>query len=268
MKLPDIRGFVNVGKSLVMANRPEILLGTAGASIVGAVVLAARGGYKSGKQIAMIEQECEAAETPTPTNLQIVELTWKNYIPAATVTAAALGSTIGLHLIHVHEKKTLVATGLAVVEEVRESARAYIEDLQDSVDENSTSKTNQKIRDGLMDKQIDRNGGLKTWSDGVITEMYLIRDSRTGRDIWSNQTMIDEALNELNARIVHDGESSLNTFYSNAGFGEIAEGEDYGWNGGVEVALQWSNSNRDDGRPVREFRFRDDPEKGFDRGSR
>lgn len=269
MQLPDIKGLINLSKTVVMANRPEILLGTAIAGTVGAVLLAAKGGYDSGKFIAHVETENAANGSPPPTKVEIIQLTWQNYVPAALATAGSLSATGGLHWIHVREKKALVATGLAAVEEARAEVKAYVEDLQTSVDENTTGKTKEKIHNSLNEKQADRHDGkLQVWSDGEVTEMYLVRDGKSGRDIWSNQQMIEEAINEVNRQLISDGEVSLNTFYSNAGFNELEDGEEYGWNGGDSLTLQWTSNVRDDGRPVKEFRFRDTPEKGYDRKTR
>lgn len=269
MHIPDIGRLVSLGKAVVMANRPEILLGTAIASTLGSVVLAAKGGYESGKQVLMEDIDRES-RGDLPLSLQEKTLlTWQNYIPAAGAYIAGVGSTVGLHWIHVKEKRAIVATGLAAVEEVRANSQTYINDIKESVEKNSTPKTRDKIIEDVNLVTADRNGGiLREWSDGVITEMYLVRDAKSGRDIWSNQAMIDQAVNELNAHIIHEGEASLNTFYEAAGFPRNDDGEDFGWNGGVELALQWTNSSRSDGRPVREFKFRDEPEKNFDRASR
>jgi hypothetical protein len=66
MNLPDVRGFVNVGKSFVKANRPEILLGASIAATAVSVVGAAIGGYRSGKQVAEISRKTVPRLSPRP----------------------------------------------------------------------------------------------------------------------------------------------------------------------------------------------------------
>jgi hypothetical protein len=269
MNLPDIKGIINVGKSLVMANRPEILLGAAIAATGAAVVLAAKGGYDSGKEVARLEDQRLINDEPMPSKAEIVQLTWKNYVPAVLATTTALGATTGLHFIHVHEKRILVASGLAAIEETRKAAQDYIEDLEDSVDEHVTKATKKKIDESVADKQFQRPGGYEVWSDGVIASKYLVRDEISGRDIYSNQLEIEAALVETMAQKNAEGEVSLNTFYNHAGFQENPVGEERGWNSGdTDVRLQWMTTRRDDGTPVAVFRFHNPPSEGFDRAHR
>lgn len=263
MNVPDVRGFVNVGKSFIKANRPEILLGASIAATAVSVVGAAIGGYKSGKQVALLEQERDEPLTKA----EIVTETWQNYVPAAGATVGALASTVGLHIVHVQEKKALIATALAAVEEVRVAATGMIEDMNDAVEENTTPKTREKIESAFMEKSADRWDGRPRLlsSDGVIEERYLVRDEKTGRDIYANRLIIDQALVEVNEELVHDGEVSLNTFYSHAGFNDIPDGEEYGWNGADKVEAKWSTTVKDDGRPVSVFSFNPPPRRGYDK---
>jgi hypothetical protein len=269
MNLPDVRGFVNVGKSFVKANRPEILLGASIAATAVSVVGAAIGGYRSGKQVAEINMKREQEDGAPPlTKAEIVSHTWQNYVPAAGATVGALASTVGLHIVHVQEKKALIATALAAVEEVRVAATGMIEDMNEAIEENTTPKTREKIDAAYMEKSESRwdDGRVRLFSsDGVIEERYLVRDGKTGRDVYANRLIIDQALVEVNDELVHDGEVSLNTFYSHAGFNEIPDGEDLGWNGGDKVDVRWSTTVKDDGRPVSVFTFDPPPHRGYDK---
>lgn len=263
MQLPNVVGLMKVGKAFVQTNRPEILLGTSIAASVGSTVMAAIGGYRSGKHVAKLEQEKDEPLSKA----EIITETWQNYVPAAGLLVGSVAGTVGLHAVHVKDKKAIVATALAAVEEVRESAREYVQDLNEAVEDNTTPKNREKIRESLLEKSAERNDGVARIysSDGVIEELYLVRDARTGRDIWSNQLTIEQALVELNEEIVHDGEADLNTFYSHAGINDIPDGDDYGWTGGDKVHVKWSTVRKDDGRPVCVFTFDPAPRRGYDK---
>lgn len=267
MRLPDIKGIVNLGRTVVMANRPEILLGAAIASTIAAVALAAKGGYDSGKFIAHVESENAANGTPAPTKAEIVQLTWQNYVPAALCTATALSSTGGLHWIHVREKKALVATGLAAVEEARTELKAYIHDLQESVEDNTTDKTLAKVKEGVAEKQIDRIEN-QFLSDGILEPMYVLRDKESGGWFHGNRNQIIDAVTELNRSIVDNGEADLNTFYNHAGWPDTDHGQDFGWSGGTRVTVRWSLCSRDDGTPAAQFQLEPSPIKDYDRPNR
>jgi hypothetical protein len=111
----------------------------------------------------------------------------------------------------------------------------------------------------------DKDGVVELQNtDHEVEELYLVRDQKTGRDIWSNTVRIEDAANAVNNFIAKHGDCDLNSFYSNAGFEIIPDGDDWGWSGAF-VELKWDSVVRDDGRPVKRFAFRSKPEKGYDR---
>lgn len=262
-KLPNVVGLMKVGKAFVQTNRPEMLLGASVVASVGSTIMAAIGGYRSGKHVAALE----VAKGEPLTKAEIVTETWQNYVPAAGLCVGAVAGTVGLHAVHVKEKKALVATALAAVEEVREEAKAYIDELNESVEDHTTAKTRDKIREAVLEKSADRNGGVARIfsSDGVVEELYLCRDARTGRDAWLNRLRVEEAMVEINDELAHDGEASLNTFYSHVGLNDIPDGDDYGWRGGDKVTLHWSSALKDDGRSASVFTFNPPPGRGYDK---
>jgi len=192
-----------------------------------------------------------------------IQLTWTNYLPAAGLTGASLGSTVGLHLVHVKEKKAIAAAALMAIEEVKEQSKQYTNELVEAIESNTDEATQQKIADDALDP--DKDGKINVQNTNhEVEEMYLVRDARTGRDIWSNERRIDEAVNNINRWIAKHGDCDLNTFYSNAGFESTPDGDDWGWSGAF-VELKWDEVRRDDGRPARRFTFQTDAEKGYDR---
>lgn len=266
IKLPNLKGFAVMGKAAVAAHRPEILLGTSLVGTVAAVVSAGFAGFKSGQQVMSKEYDI-TEETPKVAELDAkekIQLTWLNYLPSAGITLAALGSTTGLHIVHVKEKKALAAAALMAIEEVKTEAKKYEDALVGSVDKNVKSeKAKQKIVDDALDPDGDGFAETLQNTDHEVAEMYLVRDAKTGRDIWSNTLRIEEAVNSINNFIAKHGDCDLNSFYSNAGFENTPDGDDWGWSGSW-VELKWDTTTRDDGRPVKRFAFRTDPKKGYD----
>ena len=283
MKLPNIAGFITIGKAFVQANRPELLFGTSVVTTVAGMVAAARAGYKSGQQV--LEAEMALAASPEPpfdtfqdyykelvekgpklSNKEKAQLTWLNYLPAAGIGVTAVGATTGLHLVHVKEKKQMAAAALMAIEQVKLEAKQYGEDLKAAVEDNVklTDKKRDAIDNSILEKQADRNNGTAFVqnSDGLVEELYLVRDAKTGRDIWSNETRIGEAVNNVNKWIAKHGDAELNTFYSAAGYDNTPDGDDWGWSGDF-VELKWDTTVRDDGRPVRRFAFQTEPQAGI-----
>lgn len=281
MKLPNIKGLALLGKAAVAAHRPEILFGTSVVTTVAAVIAAGKGGYDARGKVDAARMEKVASPEPPFDNFkeyfdeylakgedltvkEKIQLTWMDYLPAAGLAGAAVGSTTGLHLVHIKEKKALAAAALMAIEEVKTEAKQYQEQLVDAVEKNTTPKTQQKIADDAIDPNGDGVADTVQNSNHEIEELYLVRDGKTGRDIWSNQRRIDEACNDVNKFIAMHGDCDLNSFYSNAGFECLPDGDDWGWSGAF-VEVEWDQVTRDDGRPVRRFAFRSKPEKGYDR---
>lgn len=279
IKLPNVKGIVLLGKAAVAAHRPEILFGASIASTIGAVVAAARGGYQSGQQVLKAEFSDLDLESPegraqSLTVKEKIQLTWMNYLPAAGLTAGALGSTTGLHIVHIKEKKAIAAAALMAIDEVKQQASTYVEDVKKAIEENveMTDEQKDKVNESLLEKSADRNGGtaLVQSTDGEVEELFLVRDPVTGRDIWSNKARIEEAIVEVGNLINGSGEASLNNFFEQAGWGRVDLGENLGWSGALP-SITWVDQFgrpisgvRDDGRPFRSFRFQPEPEKGFD----
>lgn len=247
MKIPNPTNLIHLGRALIAANRPEIMYGASIVSTVSGVILAARGGYKSGYDIAERDIQLQVAGEAKLDHKQIAQLTWLNYLPAAGATGVALGSTTGLHLVHVKEKKQLATAALMAVEEIKRDANAYKKDVVESL---GLAKS-EDPKD--LEKAAKQSGVAKVMHrDGEIEELYLVRDMKTQRDFWSNRQRVEEALLEVNKRLNFE-DTELNCFYSMANMGTIPDGEDIGWNAGDVLGLEWDTTVTDKGQPCRTF---------------
>jgi len=283
VKIPNIKALATLGKAAVAAHRPEILFGTSIVTTISAVVMAAKGGYEArGKVDEERMKRIASPEPPFDTFLEYyqeakekapdldvkekIQLTWMNYLPSAGLAAGAVGATTGLHLVHIKEKKALAAAALMAIDEVKGQSKEYVDKVMKEVEATTSKEDAEKIRDNVLDP--DGTGVCEIQNgDHEVEELYLVRDAKTGRDVWSNTARIEEAVNAVNSFIAKHGDCDLNSFYSNAGFEITPDGDDWGWSG-AWVELKWDTTVRDDGRPVKRFAFRTDPEKGYDGAGR
>lgn len=289
MKIPNLsamKGVFTIGKAFVLAHRPEMLFGASVVASIGSTALAAKGGYEARDKIADAEmerimyvlskeavQEVEIQVNNPANRLTLQEkaaLTWKCYVPAGLALTTAVGSTTGLHLVHVKDKKALVAAGMSALTELRAEAEEWMDEIEDATSEHLTDDEKKSVSERLREKRHEKltkaSGGKDHVNvcntDGEIEELYLVRDNFSGRDIWSNEQRIADALNSLNRWLVQEGDCELNHFYGVAGFGNIPIGDDMGWSG-EPVSISWDTVIRDDGRPVRRFTFRQTPRDGY-----
>lgn len=273
MKIPNVTGLMKVGKTFIMANRPEILFG---ASVVGTLVAvgaAAKGGYEA-RGIVEKERADRAFEKmnnewpqtylefsekmdaePKLTSKEQIQLTWLCYMPAMVSTVAAVGSTTGLHIVHVKEKKLLAQAALAAIEEVKISANEYAEDVKEAAKETLTPKKQEELDNAIEEKQIQRGLADPTH--------YVVVDAYTGRPFYSTENRIQQAVNAVNELLNKPSDVDLNYFYIQAGVPEIDRGDEYGWSG-QNLQVYWTDSHLEDGRPARAFKFHPQPRKGYD----
>lgn len=255
MKLPNLKGLAVLGKAAIAAHRPEILFGTSIVTTLSAVVMAARGGYKSGLQISehAVGVPIDTASVPVKEKIQ---LTWMNYLPAAGLTAGALGSTTGLHIVHIKEKKALAAAALMAIDEIRTQADEYKDEVLQIVADNS--KTDEEKEEAV------REAAEKVRAPMVdADQLYLVKDELTGRTFYSTENKIQNAVNEVNS-LLNTRDVELNTFYLWAGVPEIQDGDEVGWNTQDFITVKWEDTHLSDGRPARAFTFRPKPKKGYE----
>ena len=258
ISLPNVKGLVVLGKTVLQAHRPELLFGASITATLAAVGLAAKGGYEARGKVD--EKEAEVGR-PLDTK-EKVSLTWLCYMPAAVTTVTALGSTTGLHIVHVKEKKALAQTALGVIEEIKESAKEFAEE--------NGGPLNKEEQEKVLEKTANKDGIAKfPNTDGEIEELFLVRDPITGRDIWSNTARINSAMVDIGNLINGQKNASLNDFYDEAKYGRTRQGDYVGWSG-VIPEISWNDENgmpitgvRDDGRPWRGFRFLPAPDEDF-----
>jgi hypothetical protein len=271
VKIPNVTGLVKVGKTFIMANRPEILFGASVTATLASVVMAAKGGYEARGIIDNARMKGVASpEPPFDTYLEYkeefekkmpdlplkekIQLTWLCYMPAAVTTITAIGSTTGLHIVHVKDKKMMAQAGLAAIEEVKNSAKQYEKDVKEAIEENAGAKTKEKIENAIEEKQE---------ASSSRDPLYYVRDARTGRAFRSTESRIQASINEVNHLLNNHKDVSVNDFYVWAGVPEVEGGDEMGWSG-TFVTLTWEDEHEEDGTPVREFSFSPRPKEGFD----
>lgn len=262
MKLPNPTGLIRVGKMFVMANRPEILFGASVVSTIGAVVLAAKGGYEARGIIdAENNKRFITSEGPLSelTHKEMANLTWHCYIPALTLTIGAIGSTTGMHIVHIKEKKALATAALAAIDEIRTEAKTYEKALLEADPEKS-----EEVRNEVAERtHANGNKAREFDNEPMIEELYLVRDGYTGRPFYLTRARVDEGVNRVNQQINKSGDCDLNTFYMWAGLPELERGIEEGWSGEL-ISISWEDEHLEDGRPISTFHFVTPPKKGYD----
>ena len=170
------------------------------------------------------EQTGESEESyPTDvfTPVEIVELTWKFYIPTAVLGTLTIGCMIGANNINLRRN-----AALASVFSLTETA---LKEYQSKVVEVIGDKKEEKIRGEIAQDKLNanpvKNNAIIVTNDGST----LCYDSLSGRYFKSNIDKIKSVTNEFNRRLLSDMAISLNEFYDDIGLEPIEMGTHMGW---------------------------------------
>lgn len=246
-------------KTIITANSPALLVGTAIAGVVATGVMAAKGGYNA----RGIIDNAEIASDEPLTFQEKAQLTWKCYLIPGITGASTVASVIGVHTIH--NKRHAAMAGLYAV------ATTKLDDMQEEAERLLGPKKSQDMHDSITQRNVDRNPPRNhevMMLDGG-TELCL--DKWSGRYFMGSLPHIEKAFSEINLMLAQDGSCTLNDFYDYVGLPPIPMGYEFGWSGkgGVEPRLGKSNPTAPDGRAVIEFEFSKAPKSklGVDKAS-
>jgi len=239
-------------KSVITANSPVLLVGTAIAGVVSTGVLAAIGGYKAR---GIIDEA--TAEKGEPLELQEqVKLTWLCYAAPVLTGASTILSVVGVHTIH--NKRHAALAGLYAVTSNR------LDEYTEKAEELLGPKKTQQINNELAQKHVDANppANHEVIITGRGTE--LCYDEWSGRYFLGSMPTIENAINEINIQLVEAGDAALNDLYDHMGVTPIPMGNDYGWSG-EKIEGKFGTCMAPDGRPAISVWFRSDPKPNMGR---
>lgn len=221
-----------LGRS-VDRNSPTILTSMGVAGLITTVVLAVKATSKA-KDVLFQEANYRADEWSEQTGehqnsypiefftpKELVEITWRLYIPTTVAGATTIACMIGANHISMRRNAALVSL-LSI-------ARTAAQEYQAKVVEQFGEKKEEKVReaiaqDKLKDNPVDEKTVILT-SKG----QYLCFDAFSGRYFRSDIETITRAENKFNQRLLREDWLGINEFYYEIGLPPIEMGDEFGW---------------------------------------
>lgn len=239
-------------KSVITANSPVLLVGTAIAGVIATGVLAAKGGYNAR---GVVDKATEEKGEPLSVQEQ-VQLTWLCYAAPVLTGATTIVSTIGVHTIHT--KRHAALAGLYAI------AANKADDYTEKAEELLGTKKTQQLNNEHAQKQIDKNPIDN--HEVIITDQgtELCYDDWSGRYFMGSMQVMESAVNEVNRHLLDEGDVNLNDFYDYVGLPPIPMGTDFGWSGG-KIMASFGAVKTSDGRPAISIWFQQAPKPGLGR---
>lgn len=240
-------------------NSPTILAAIGVTGVITTAVLTGKASIKA----ALILANEEASRDPGGYGEKIelreqIQLTWKEYIPAAsaglvTIACVILANRIGM-------RRT---AALAAAYNIAEKAATQ---YKDKVVEIIGAKKEEEIRDAVSaDKIRDRVLGREPIHTGVGPDKYM--DSWSGREFFSSRAAIERAINAVNHKINTEFYASLTFFYQELGLAPTAISDDIGWNVTKLLDAWISYSSDEDDRPIGILEYNTHPVRNYDKAT-
>ena len=248
-----IKQVFKAGDVLIKKHSPEILIGVGIAAGITAGISAV---MATPKALTLIEEEKrdrrkEAMKNsidgmvyePEPiTKLDMVELTWKTYLPSVALAALSVVSIISSNRIS--SRRT---AALAAAYSLSETA---FSEYKDKVAETIGEKKAGIIEEKVAQDQIMKIPMLPDEIEETGHGEFLFLDPKSGRYFRSSKEFIDRVMVKLNSQLMNEMWVPLNDLYDELGIRTTELGRDLGWNiddGIVNMSISYISD--DDGNP-------------------
>ena len=210
-------------------NSPTILTILASGGLVTTAILAVKATPKAIRLIDQQKEEIDICKGDPLQPKEVLQLTWKCYIPAAAVGIASIACIIGANKINLRRN-----AALASLYGITEAAfKEYQAKVTETIGRNKELKVRDEISgDHVRDNPPSQNEIIFTGKGEV-----LCYDSWTGRYFKSDIENIRRAVNDLNKSLRTSMFVTLNELYFAIGLAETKQGDLMGWDvdDGVEI---------------------------------
>jgi hypothetical protein len=255
--------WARVGKARLAEHSPTILSGLAVGGLVATVALAIRATSKAAIAIdeARDNKEYKTADTEERaalagdrrvalTRQEIVQETWKLFIPSAVAASATIACIIGSNQVGLRQKAALAGAYSLAEVAFREYKDEVIKVLGEKKEQGIGEKiTERKIQEKTPDAQVIIVGG----------DDQLCYDELTVRYFRSTAEKIRHAEIDLKTCILKDMWVDHNYFYSLLDLEGVLIGEALGWNLDHMPDIIFSSHLSPTGQPCLAVRFKNLP---------
>ena len=248
-----IKQVLKAGDMLMKKHSPEILIGIGIATGITAGISAV---MATPKALTLIEEEKRARRKeamsnsidgmsyePEPiTKLDIVELTWKAYLPSVALAGLSIMSIISSNRIS--SRRT---AALAAAYSLSETAFSeYKDKVAETIGEKKANVIEEKVAQDQIKKYPMIPEGIEETGHGN----FLFLDPKSGRYFRSSKEFIDRVMVKLNSQLMNEMWVPLNDLYNELGIRTTELGRDLGWNiDSGYLDLRFSSQIATDGTP-------------------
>ena len=170
-----------------------------------------------------------------PTKLEVVQLTWKCYIPTALVGLSTIACIFGANVLNKRNQASLVSAYAML----RESYQQYKGAANTVYGEDADSKIKAQM---TKDTYVSADGySLYSADMDPESERILCYDLFSKRYFTSTMAAVLNAQYHINRNLCLRGDATVNEFYEFLGIDKIDCGDEIGWSMGelMEGGIMW-----------------------------
>ena len=266
MNKPNLSQIAKSMRASLIEHSPEILTGIGIAGMITTTVLAVKATPTALSILEDAAREKEESSKVYAINdipkifsaKEVITLTWKCYIPAATSGVLSIACLIGASSVNARRNMVL-ATACSLSE-------TALKEYREKVVETIGEKKEQVVRDAIAKDHIEKNPIGK--NEIIVTGKGNTRcyDCVSGRYFESDVDKLRKAENELTRMILVDMYASLNDFYDIIGLSPISLGDELGWNIDNQPEIYFSAQLSDDEEPCLVLNYTVSPKYDYQKG--
>lgn len=240
-------------------HKPDLLIGVAIVSTIGAPILAIKA---TPKALQAIEAKKEEQQVDKLTPMDTVKTCWTYYIPTATACVTSIACLIASNTEYAKRTATLAAA--------YKLSETALTEYQEAVLKTIGEKEEKAVREQVSQTRVEQNpvSNSEVYSTGDGYGCVTIFEPNSNRYFKSNEAAVRNAASVLNMQMSHDmfGYVSLSDFYDEIGLSHTDISDDIGWN--VEkgmIDIDFHLTRDPEGRPCFAIYYNNRPTWDYDK---
>lgn len=231
-------------------NSPTLLTIAGTIGVFATAVLTGKATLEAADKVRKLEKTIDRPLT----KVEVIEVSWRYFIPPAIVAFGTTASIIGMHNIHTKRAAALLSAYTITDTALRE--------YQSKVTNILGEKKERALREEIAAEKI-RDNPVNRETVVIGKGEVLCVETTTMRYFWSDMERIRQAQNTINARIIHDMYASQNDFYNLIGIPTTTLGDQLGWNIDCLMEVVFGSELDPDGKPCLAIDYRIAPRSDY-----
>ena len=209
-------------KTTLRRSSPTILTALGIVGVVGTAVMAVRA---TPKALRLIKAKKDELETDKLTPMELIQTTWRCYIPSALIGVGTVTCIIGIGVMDKRNQAALTSAYAML----NESYKQYRQVAKKVYGEDADNKIHAEMAKDAMVASYDWGYQVYNMDMDPESEQLLFYDLTSKRYFTTTMAAVLNAQYHVNRNLAIRGDCSLNEYLSFLGIDGVAKGDEIGW---------------------------------------